>query len=163
MKTFELKNIFLGDLSTKAASEIAFSDKVLKKVHGEGSHITPWKDNHRNIKYKMNIPDAPSIMKRFLVGDHIDVNITQIMKTCNENRYDVESQVKLNCIGSRLIKIQPSFSIERNSTTSETFFNAKVNVSVRAFPPINHIAENFMIIQAEQDILGYAKNILENI
>jgi hypothetical protein len=163
MKSFELNNIFLGDISIKQVKDIAFGASLLRKIHGKDAKIEDWKDNKRHLEYKVTLPHVPPMMKRFLHGNEIKMSTLQTIKQETETRLDIENNVKLNCIGSNFIHVKPQFSVVRDVAKKQTNFCAKVSVKVWAPPLLSNLAETFMIIQAEKDLLNYARIILDNI
>lgn len=165
MITFELSNIYLGDISLNQAKDIVFSHKVMRQVHGNDTEITPWVSNKRTVKFKMDLPakEIPSVMRRFLPSNNIKVVATQRIKPSTPNRHEVIVHIKMNCLGSQLVSVNPIFVLRENLGKKGTYFDARVSVNVWAPPPINHIAEKFMILQAEKDLLVYAKKILDNV
>lgn len=161
MKQFSLKDLNIGQLNMKEAKDIVFSKETLREIHGKNTKISDWVNKKRIVEYDMEINNAPGPMKRFIVGNRINVYGIQNIKEDTDHNLYVENKLKLNCVGSRFLKINPSFSLTKRG--NDIFFNANVNISVWAPPPINHLAESFMIIQAEKDILNYAQFILSRV
>jgi hypothetical protein len=159
-----MDNLFLGNVELDHAVKTTYSHEVLKRVHGSNVKISPWNQAHnqRNLEYNMYLNEVPTAIKTLIMSNKIRVSCTQKVIHNDENRHELENKVKLHCFGSRLLGIQPNFVLHRNDI-NEVFFNATVKVNIWAPQPIKGLAESFMIIQAEKDILEYGKAILENI
>jgi hypothetical protein len=159
-----MESLFLGNIDLDHAIKTTYSNNVLKRVHGNNVRLSPWNKNNteRRLEYNMHLNEVPVAIRTLLMTNNINVCCNQKVMYQDEFRHEVENKVKLDCMGSRLVSIQPRFILHRNDQ-NETFFTAMVKVNIWAPQPIKGIAENFMIIQAEKEILEYGKAILDNI
>jgi hypothetical protein len=157
MKFCELNDVDLGNLTIDQAVGITYADDVLKEVHGESLRIHRWHKSQRKLEMQMELHGVPNELKKILGGDKMRATVRQKVTHTSDTLHEVHNGVRLHILGAELVKIRPRFQLRRMD--DRTFFSAKVVVHAVFPPPLNHIAEHFMVQNASRDIHHYAAAI----
>jgi hypothetical protein len=160
MRFFQINKVYLGNIDIEKALNIAYSDKTLKQTHGNDAKISDWKNGKKQISFYMDSSTVPMAVRKLVVGDKILVDAEHCLMYSAKDKKEIEATVKMNCVASRFMTIQPRFIFSANN--GETFFDASVKVNFWSPQPIKNVIESFMVLQAEKDILQYSQAIVDN-
>jgi hypothetical protein len=152
MIEFAVNDIMIGKMDVNNAIGSIFSVTALKRVHGNDTEVTPWKQNKREVKYCYDVTDITHPFKKFVIRDKVWIVANQVLHIDeDETRAKLENKVKLKCIGSRFITIHSTFNIRHCIHSKNTFFGAKVKVNV-ALPGIAKMTEQLLADQAKNEV-----------
>lgn len=163
MKIFQIDNVSLGNVPLRKAIDIVTSDKAYRHVKNGDFKMSPWTNNKRIVEYSIDVGEVPRPIRRFFNDSRLKVTCTESIVFQNEQRHEVEHNLKLHCFGSRFININPSYVLFHDDDLHETYLKSMVKVSTWIPPGIKHIVESFIIVQAEKDLLSFTKNVLDSI
>jgi hypothetical protein len=157
MRSFE--NVLdMGSLSLKDAISVVFDNDTLRRVHGEDMQITEWKEGRRRLHMAFDTSGIPEQVRRaFCGGPRTRVTVKQVIERSTEEEHRVRNKVRMHVLGQELIKVRPLFVLTKKDSKIE--LAASVQVHAILPPPLNHIAEAFMIEQSERDVRAYLEVI----
>lgn len=159
MKQLDIDPIHIGKYPLDVVFEKVFGKKMLKKIHGESVESSDWDiNNKRTIKFSVEFDEIPAELKD-LLGDH-KVNITSKQtRRIQTNRVNVNNRLTMNIMFSELFTIEPEFYIEQ--TRNGVYFGGRIQHNALLPPPLNGIAENFMMERSQKEIEMYKKALLK--
>ena len=155
MRLYELRGVKLPSAMSHA-KELAFSRDTVSQVY-KTDKIGSWQLKRgkptRELKLEMDIPNIPKELTRFVCGKKLRSTICQTLEADTDDYVEITSRVRFHILGNEFLRVKPQLMIKRNVDMTE--FQARVECHAVFPPPLNAIAEAFMVKKAEQDILGY--------
>lgn len=167
MKSIDIPLIQIaGATSLEQAFNNVFSKETLQKVHGSSLKLTEWKNNERRITFEVDTLPIPKEMKRFLCGDKLLVTTRQSkkIKTKKEDTFiEVSNHIKMHFLGSEFFMIKPKFIISKCNQTIQPniYISGKVDHHALLPPPLNTIAEKFMMEHSKIELQKWSEVISE--
>lgn len=147
----------LGIHPMEKAFEVVFSDETIKASHGDTLVTTPWEDGFRIAEYVVNIESIPWGLKHIFGAQSIKVTVNQHL-TKNENIWRVDNDIKMHFIGARFFKIKSYFTLTERDD-HHIYLSGSVNCNAIIVPPLNRVAESFMISQCKNEIDKYTESV----
>jgi len=159
MKQIVIDPIHIGKYPLDVVFEKVFGKKMLKKIHGESVESSDWDiNNKRIIKFCVEFDEIPSELKDLLGNNKVNITSKQT-RYIERNRVNVNNRITMNIMFSELFSIEPEFYIE--ATRDGVYFSGRIQHNAVLPPPLNRIAESFMMERSQKEIEMYKKALLK--
>lgn len=168
-----MHDMYLGRTSSvEDTVEAAFDEDTMKAVHGDEVLVEPWKvetasTRHRTLHICSPFPSGfPDPLRPFAGGDSLAMTVQQdltIEETPFVENVSVKNNVKMHIVGAELSRIEPQFRFTRNKRSGAVHGEAHVRVNAILPPPLDRIAEEFMVLKSENEIELYMDSIRQAI
>ena len=160
MKVVTLGPEKIGHVPIEKAFDAIYNEQVLTNLYGSSLKVTSWVEDERTMEFDLDICDVPDELKRFFNAPKIHVtNIQRVTRSCH-SKWEINNEMTLHFLGSSIISIQPFFILHRQGDM--TYLTGVVEHQAKLPPPIKSIAEHFMSLQTEKQLLRY-KSIVRRI
>jgi hypothetical protein len=158
MKEHKIPSYDLGEVSMSDAFDVVFGINTLKKTHGDTLKASEWQDNKRTTNFDVNVEGIPWALRHVFCGHGIPVTVIQTLNP-KENSWTVTNNINMHFVGSRFFNLTSWFEIHRES--NHTYLTGCVTCNAKFLPPLNRIAESFMLSQCKKEIETYTKNVTD--
>ena len=158
MKEYTIPSYDLGQVTMRDAFDVVFGTETLKKIHGDTLKASPWQDNKRTTNFDVKIEGIPWALRHLFCGHGIPITIIQTL-TPKENSWKVNNDINMHFVGARFFKITSWFEIHKE--TNHTYLTGCLSCNAKLLPPLNRIAESFMLSQCKKEIDAYTQNITD--
>ncbi len=165
MKQLDVPPTRVNRRELHAAVDAVFGKRMLEKVHGtvefqsEESFDLTRPVSTRAFRFAVTVPRVPAPIRRFFCGDKLHVTTTQTATVC-ASRVQVVNELQLHFKGSRFFKLHPTFWLE--ATDKGMALGGRVQHNAILFPPLNRIAEGFMMRSSERELLRFRACLAED-
>jgi hypothetical protein len=160
MKEYRSPSYDLGNHTLEHAFSIVFNDDTLQKAHGEDIEITPWQDDKRTTEFHVGVDMIPWALRHLFWGSKLKVTVNQALNKA-DNCWKVSNQIMMHFIASKLFKIESAFELVQKD--GHIFLTGGVKCAARLLPPLNFIAEGFMLNQCKKEITTYTEVVAKKI
>ena len=171
MKELRIDAFHIGQVDIESAFEHVFGNDMLKKIHGNSLKASDWKNNNRVLKFSIDVGNIPSALKSVFIGSPLRITTNQkLTEGCGSGgggeggggrrKCLIDSHMKPHFMFSELFKVSSQFYLEEME--GEVYFGGKVEHSARLPPPLNSIAESFMMQRSGDEIEKYKQMILNS-
>lgn len=158
MREYVIPTYNLGKHTLDNAFDIVFSPETLTSTHGDSLEVSDWIDDKRTSNFDVKVDRIPWPLKRIFTGDKMRVSVNQHRITDAmgvANGVTIKNNIKLHFLGARFFKIESWFSLNELPTGTGHTCNIELSGSVKChaflLPPLNMIAEKFMISQCKRE------------
>jgi len=159
MKELCITPFYIGQFDITSAFESVFGNDMLKKIHGDSLTVTEWKNNKRRLKFSYDIDSIPPVLKHLFIGSSLKITTNQKLKyEPGMRKHIIDSHMKPHILFSELFKVSSQFYLEE--TNDGVYFGGKVENCACLPPPLNSIAESFMIERSKEELEKYKERIL---
>lgn len=162
MKELRIDAFHIGHFDIDSAFEHVFGNDMLKKIHGNSLKASDWKNNNRVLKFSIDVGNIPSALKSVFIGSPLRITTNQKLTEGGGGRRKclIDSHMKPHFMFSELFKVSSQFYLEEME--GGVYFGGKVEHSARLPPPLNSIAESFMMQRSGDEIEKYKQMILNS-
>lgn len=147
----------LGIHPMEKTFEVVFSDDTIRETHGDTLVTTPWEDGKRVAEYIVNIDSIPWGLKHIFGSQSIKVTVIQTL-TKEQETWKVDNNIKMHFLGARLFKIESHFSLTERDD-KHIYLSGAVICNAVLLPPLNRIAESYMISQCIREVDKYTESV----
>jgi len=169
MKELRVQDIYLGRTPTvEDTVSAAFDEETMKAVHGDEVRVQPWsQDRRRTLHINSPFPSGfPDPLRPFAGGEHLVMTVEQELtmdETDVMETVTVKNDVRMHIVGAELSQVQPKFRFTRHKKSGAVYGEAYVRVNAILPPPLDRIAEEFMIFKSGNEIDLYMDSIRQAI
>lgn len=160
MKTLMLPRTRLaGCTDLSGALHAVFGPHMLRKVHGPATKVGMFDERgRRTFKFRVKVEGVPPPIRRFFCGSELKITTRQQLDTADDNKWTVTNRMKLHFLGAEFFKLRPTFWLERDpAEPGAVFLGGTVRHDAVLPPPLNGIAENFMMLRSRVELMQFAK------
>lgn len=158
MRQLVLPPVRVKRASMDSAFDAVFGPAMLRRVHGPSTRVGDFKDGKRAFKFRVDVSDVPPPIRRFFCGKELGITTTQKL-TMTDTRWDVTNRLKLHFVGAELFSLKPAFYLE--ATDGGIFLGGAVRHSAVLPPPLNGVAEAFMMANSERELRHFGACLAE--
>ena len=162
MKLYATPDLCLGRRSMQSALDAAFSPAMLARVHGPSLKLAGSGEfdgsGRRAFKFAVDMPSVPPAIRGMFCGNRLDVSVRQTLDKRGEDDWRVSNRLKLHCVGAELVKVRPAFKIHRRQD-GQVVLSASVRHDAVLPPPLNSIAEDFMMLNTAQEMQRFESEL----
>lgn len=159
MKEHKIPSYDLGEVSVRDAFDVVFGTETLKKTHGDTLKASPWQDNKRTTNFDVKVEAIPWTLRHLFCGHGLPVTVVQTLDA-KENSWKVSNEITMHFVGSRFFKITSWFEIHKEGHNS--YLTGALTCNAKLLPPLNRIAESFMLSQCKKEIDTYTQNVTDS-
>jgi hypothetical protein len=166
MKELCITPFHIGQFDIDSAFDSVFGNDMLRNIHGDNLQASDWKNNKRVLKFSIDVGNIPAALKSVFIGSPLRITTSQKLTVGVGagvgagvgGRRVIDSHMKPHFLFSELFKVTSQFYLEEME--DGVYFGGKVEHSARLPPPLNSIAESFMVQRSEEEIEKYKQMIL---
>lgn len=158
MRQLVLPQIRLRSKSLPHAFESVFGPRMLRRVHGTSLKVGPFENGVRTFQFRVDVADVPPPIRPFFSGDHLNVTTRQTLEK-QDAKWLVKNKLKMHFVGAELFGMKPTFWIEE--TPEGLFLGGTVRHDAVLPPPLNSIAERFMMVNSEKELRHFGECLAE--
>ena len=155
MKDYKIPFYDLGEVSLEHAFSIVFGEETLIETHGDSLKTSPWQDYKRTSDFYIHIDGVLWALRHFIKSG-LHVTVHQTLNQSNET-WKVSNQIQMHFIGSRFFKISSEFELILRD--NNVFLTGNLQCNAKLLPPLNSIAEKFMIKKSKHELDIYTEII----
>jgi hypothetical protein len=150
--------------SLAAAFDAAIALDALVFVHGPRVTVDDWKTSkqdllERHYRVVNQLPETlPPALRSLAGGEHVEMTVRQRVAIGKQkaDRVEIENKLKLHVPCNKLIKIKYTFEIDRDAATAHVAVATRIKVRVLLPPPLNAIAEEYILDMFRESIASFA-------
>lgn len=164
MRQLVIPSVRVKRSTMDGALNAVFGSRTLRRVHGTSlrfmtavEEVSP--GSRRKFGFRVDISDVPAPVRKFFSGDSMRVTTTQDVTAPAPGRVEVANRIKLHFVGAELFKLRPTFVLEE--TPEGIFLGGRVRHDAVLPPPLNGIAEAFMMLNSEQELRRFGQALVE--
>ena len=161
MKQLVLPTVPVRHTCLKSAKEAVFGPDMLRRVHGPSLQFFTEEQlaDKRTFRFSVDVADVPAPIRKFFCGSSLRVTTTQAVRE-TALKVSVSNKLKLHFVGAELFKMRPSFWLEQ-SPDGTIMLGGKVRHDAVLPPPLNGIAESFMMQNSAHTLMQFGKCLAE--
>lgn len=163
MKTLMLPRTRLAGVDgMEGALHAVFGPQMLRKMHGPATKVGHFDDRgDRRFKFRVKVDGVPPPIRRFFCGKELGITTRQHLDK-TDDRWTVTNKMKLHFVGAEFFKLRPAFWLERDpAEPGAVFLGGTVRHDAVLPPPLNGIAENFMMLRSRVELMQFARCLAE--
>lgn len=165
MRVLVLPPVRVKRRSLDSAFDAVFGVGMLRRMHGADTQVGPFAKNQRRFSFKVAVPEVPAPIRRFFCGTDLKVTTRQHLGI-SHTRWQVTNKIKLHFVGSEFFKLRPVFWLEHRPAGEDgepegVFLGGSVRHDAVLPPPLNGIAEAFMMAGSEQELRRFGRCLAE--
>jgi len=166
MKKLTLPEVPLTARTLDDALDTVFGVDTLLQVHGPSLRATPFDESgKRKFSFDVDIGTVPLPIRKFFCGKNLRVTtsqtLTKIKRRGEPTVWTVKNSLKPHFIGSEFFKLRPIFWLRRDTVDGVITVGGEVKHDAVLPPPLNDIAESFMMAASEKELRKFA-DVLES-
>lgn len=150
--------------SLDAAFDAVFGPAMLAQVHGPDTDVGLFENNRRRFTFRVDVPEVPPAIRRFFCGKHLRVTTRQHLGI-GPTRWQVTNRLKMHFVGSEFFKLRPVFWLEQRPAVdgghAEVYLGGAVRHDAVLPPPLNGIAEAFMMAGSEKQLRHFGRCLVQ--
>lgn len=158
MKALDVGPIRLTSLSLDDALRGVFGVDTLRHVHGPTTSVSDFVDDARTFFFRVKVDKVPFPIRRFFCGTQLGITTRQTL-TRSSQKYTVANKLKLHFVGAEFFSLKPTFWLERDAGGVSLGGTVRHNAVLP--PPLNGLAERFMVLNSRRELLHFAKCLHE--
>lgn len=162
-----MKQLLLPTIPLKQCRDLdgalraVFGPQMLRRVHGPGTKAGDFDARgRRTFKFSVKVDSVPPPIRRFFCGSELGVTTRQTLDKESGDRWTVTNKMKLHFVGAEFFKLRPAFWLERGVDGVVSLGGAIRHDAVLP-PPLNGIAEDFMVLNSKRELLHFARCLHE--
>lgn len=146
-----------GRPDMETALNAVFGPQMLKQMHGPSlKGAGPFDSKGRRaFKFAIKVENVPPPIRRFFCGSDMNVTTRQSLDKRDDAMWNITNRMKLHFVGAELFKLRPTFSLQRDEDGVVTL-SGRVRHDAVLPPPLNGIAEGFMVVNTKRELLHFA-------
>jgi hypothetical protein len=153
MKNYIIPTYDLGASYTlEDAFAIVFSEETLLHTHGPSISLSNWYNNQRTSSFIVDVKKIPWLLRHIFCGDKMRVTVEQTRED-SENTIKVSNDIKMHFLGNRFFSIKSYFELSKKD--DNIFLNGQVICNAYLLPPMNYVAERFIISECKNQVTIY--------
>lgn len=155
-----------GQRDMGGALHSVFGSHMLSRVHGPSLRgnlplaSTFDADGRRTFSFDVAVDSVPPPIRRFFCGDKLTVTTRQQLNDRRDDDWTVTNRMKLHFVGAELFKLRPKFWLRRDGDGVITL-GGQVRHDAVLPPPLNGIAEKFMVLNTQRELTRFAECLSE--
>lgn len=143
------------------AFEAVFGVPMLRRVHGPDTAVTSFDaKGSRQFTFQVPVDNVPGPIRRFFCGSRLAVTTRQRLAKKTADAWHVANRIKLHFVGAELFYLKPLFWLERGND-GVVRLGGRVRHSAILPPPLNSIAESFMMLNSEKELRHFGECLVE--
>lgn len=148
--------------SLPSAFDAVFGPAMLRRVHGPDTQVGLFDKNQRRFSFRVAVPEVPPQIRRFFCGTDLKVTTRQHLGI-SSTKWQVTNKMKLHFVGSEFFKLRPVFWLEERAAGDgvEVYLGGSVRHDAVLPPPLNGIAEAFMMASSEKELRHFGQCLAE--
>lgn len=159
MKVFVLPDLCLGKVGMQAALDAAFGPAIMRKVHGPSLVMGDFDaKGKRPFTFKLDVTSVPPPIRRFFCSSELDISVRQTLNKLSPTDWQLSNKLRMHCVAAELFKIRPVFSL-REDRLGRVTLSARVRHDAVLPPPLNGIAEQFMMTNSQKELRHFAAEL----
>jgi hypothetical protein len=144
-----------GPGALDAALAAVFGPDMLRTMHGPDTVVGGFVNGKRTFGFKISVGEVPRAIRRFFCGSQLRITTRQTVDASVPDKYTVTNRLKLHFVGAELFKLRPVFWLER-APDGAVHLGGRVRHDALLPPPLNGIAEGFMMLNSQKELLNFA-------
>lgn len=149
-----------GQRDMDGALHAVFGPGMLRKMHGPSTKAGTFDaHNKRVFKFTVAVDSVPLPIRKFFCGSQLGVTTRQTLER-SADKFTITNRMKLHFVGAEFFKLRPVFWLEREQDGGVSLGGLVRHDAVLP-PPLNGIAENFMMLNTRRELLHFAKCLHE--
>lgn len=144
-----------GQRDLPSALHAVFGPDMLRRVHGAGTKVGEFVGGKRAFKFTVAVDNVPAPIRRFFCGSSLRVTTRQKLDQSEATRWTVTNHMKLHFVGAEFFKLRPTFWLERDEDGGVSL-GGTVRHDAILPPPLNGIAEGFMMLHSHKELRHFA-------
>ncbi len=161
MKELVIPPTPLAPATMTEAFEAVFGVPMLRRVHGPQTKVTPFDaKGSRQFTFDVPVDNVPGPIRRFFAGGRMAVTTRQHLARKTPDAWHVTNRIKLHFVGAELFYLKPLFRLERGED-GVVRLGGRVRHSAILPPPLNAIAESFMMLNSERELRHFGECLVD--
>ncbi len=149
-----------GQRDMDGALQAVFGPAMLRKMHGPGTKVGPFDAQGKRVfKFRVAVDSVPPPIRKFFCGSELGVTTRQTLER-GADKCTVTNRMKLHFVGAEFFKLRPIFWLEREPDGGISL-GGTVRHDAILPPPLNGIAENFMMLSSRKELMHFARCLHE--
>lgn len=138
----------------EAAFKRVFGPDMLRKVHGPDTAVGDFDKGKRTFRFTVKVDQVPPAIRQFFCGSEMGITTRQTLDA-TKTRWTITNRLKLHFVGAELFKLRPQFWLE-SAADGSVSLGGRVRHDAVLPPPLDGIAEGFMMINSQKELLHFA-------
>lgn len=143
-----------------SALHAVFGPDMLRRVHGAGTRVGEFVGGKRAFKFVVAVDNVPAPIRRFFCGSSLRITTKQTLDQRDAAKWIVTNHMKLHFVGAEFFKLRPTFWLERDQDGGISLGGTVRHDAVLP-PPLNGIAEGFMMLHSQKELQHFARCLYE--
>lgn len=161
MRVLDVPPLRLRADTLQGALEAVFSQRVLRRVHGDDLVAPPFKNDERAFTFGVDVSGVPRPLRCFFRGSRVHVTTRQEVRRDQRRRLvTVTNYIKMHFVGAELFRVQPAFELGNDGGGGITL-GGRVRHTALLPWPLKGVAERFMCTHSERELRRYADVLRE--
>lgn len=158
---FTLPDLHLGKVGMQAALDAAFGRAAMARVHGPSLVIGDFDaKGKRFFTFKIDVSAVPPPIRRFFCASELTISACQVLSKRSDTDWQLSNKLRMHCVAAELFKIRPTFSL-REDRLGRVTLSARVRHDAVLPPPLNGIAEDFMMLNSQKELRHFEQCLRE--
>ena len=153
MKLLTIPPPRLKHANMEGAFDAVFGPDMVRRVHGSSTRVGSFHNGKRAFSFKVDVSNIPPPIRRFFCGKELAITTRQTLEK-EAQVWNVKNKLKLHFVGAELFKLKPEFWL--SNTSDGIFLGGTVQHNAMLPPPLNGIAESFMMLNSERELVHFA-------
>jgi hypothetical protein len=151
MKLYKIPAHNLGTHPIQDAFNIVFGEETLREIHSKLT-VTPWQHDKRTTEFYVKVDMIPRVLRGIFSAEGMHVTVQQNLSK-KDASWKVKNNIKMHVLGARFFNISSSFELHKSK--QDVFLTGAVKCNAFLLPPLNTIAESFMLSHCKKEINVY--------
>lgn len=161
MKCIDVGPFRVKNLSLHQAFDLMFGEDTLRKVHGNTLSVTKWNGDQRRLSFQIDVDQVPREIRTVFCGNTLKITTKQ-RKFEEPSKIMVKNKIKMHFLGAEIFHVKPLFSLQRDEESDTVCITGCVEHHSILPPPLNGIAETFMVQNSRRELDRYASIVQSN-
>ena len=148
MKEHEIENIAIGKYTLAEAFDRVFTEGDI-----------PWENDSRVTEYSIQLEKVPWLLRHIFRGSTMRVTVCQTLHKINDVEWQINNNIRLHFVGSRFFRVESNFNLTAKYDT--VYLAGSVKCWAWLLPPLNNIAESYVLSQCKNEIINYTTDIIK--
>lgn len=144
-----------GQRDLQSALHAVFGPDMLRRVHGSGTRVGEFEGGKRAFKFVVAVDNVPAPIRRFFCGSSLRITTKQTLDQSDPAKWVVTNRLKLHFVGAEFFKLRPTFWLEQDEDGGVSLGGTVRHDAVLP-PPLNGIAEGFMMLNSQKELQHFA-------
>lgn len=144
-----------GQQDLRSALHAVFGPDMLCRVHGASTKVGEFVGGKRAFKFTVKVDNVPGPIRKFFCGSSLRVTTKQTLDQKMPTKWTVTNHMKLHFVGAEFFKLRPTFWLEQDDDGGVSLGGTVRHDAVLP-PPLNGIAEGFMMLHSQKELRHFA-------